>query len=146
MKKTIVFMLVVLLLTACSTRERGAPLAEDASPDSVPNLEGDYAVNGFDLNEIEYGGRLVVTQGASPDEYELLWILTGIIQEGVGRINGNQLEVTWKSVEGYPNPVTGTASYTITAAGELYGVKRIDGFEGDSRETVYPNNPANMSK
>ena len=135
---------LLLILTACA-RRTGGPLAEDAPPDQVPSLLGEFALNGFDAEGNEYGGRLTITQDGA-DEYRLQWIISDSIQEGTGALNGNQLEVTWRTVEGFPVQLTGTATYTVTVAGELYGTKTVDGHEGEGTEIAYPNSPENMSK
>ena len=100
---------LVLLLSACSTRERSTEMAPDADPENVPNLLGEYAVNGFDLLGQEYGGRLTITAGDQSDTYKLQWIIVGSIQEGVGILKGNQLHVEWQSVESSTSQSRGTA-------------------------------------
>jgi len=62
-------LLLVLLLSACSTRERSTEMAPDADPVNVPNLLGEYAVNGFDPLGQEYGGRLTITDDDQPGTY-----------------------------------------------------------------------------
>jgi hypothetical protein len=144
MKKLILLTLTLLLLTACARRTAG-PLAEDATPDNVPSIVGEYALNGFDPDGNEYGGRLnVILQDNG--EYLLQWIISDSLQEGTGTLTGNQLTVTWRTVEGFPIQLTGTATYTVTVAGELYGYKTVDGKDGQGTEAAYPNSGDNMSK
>jgi len=138
MKK--IFILILLLsvsLAACgrTPAELGAP----APADKVPSIIGEYAINGFDPLGEEYGGRLSVTAGANPNEYKMQWIVTGGVHEGVGRLAGNQLTVTWKTLSGPIENVAGTALYTVTVNGELYGTRSIDGTENPGTETAYPN-------
>ncbi|GAB4578907.1 MAG: hypothetical protein Fur0022_16440 [Anaerolineales bacterium] len=142
--KKLLLLTLLLTLTACARRTAG-PLAEDAPPDQVPNIVGEYALNGFDPEGNEYGGRLKVTLQEN-GEYLLQWIISDSLQEGTGTLTGNQLIVTWKTVEGFPVQLTGTATYTVTVAGELYGYKSVDGHEGQGTEAAYPNSGENMSK
>lgn len=143
-RKTLALLALSLLLTAC-TRQVGGSLSPDADPKALPPIAGEYALNGHDAGGAEYGGRLTIT--ANPDgSFELQWLIFESIQQGAGRISGNRLEVVWSTVEGFPNPMSGTAVYTITTAGELYGTKVIDGLPGQATETAYPNSPENMSR
>lgn len=143
MRRTLI-VIVLVVLAACA-RRAGGPLAPDADPASLPSLAGDYALNGLDVNGAEYGGRLTITPNAD-GTYRLQWLVFESIQEGTGVIQGNRLKVNWRTVDGFPNPLSGTASYTITAAGELFGAKVIEGFAGEAQETAYPNSPENMSR
>ena len=139
MKKTIFpfFLLFALLWSACAgMRNKPGPLAEPADPNALPNILGDYAVNGTDLTDSDYGGTLHIEAGRSPGEYRLDWVLTENIQEGIGHIEGNQLLATWHTGDG---TVSGTITYTITKAGQLIGTRTIDGVPGSYRETCYPN-------
>ena len=140
MKRYLLFVfLLVLLLPACSTRERLVEMAPDADPDKVPNLVGEYAVNGLDPLGQEYGGRLTISAGDQSDTYNMQWIVVGSIQEGVGVLNGNQLLVDWQSVENSTNKSQGTANYTVTENGELYGTRTVDGYPKDGTEQAFPN-------
>ncbi len=135
----LISVLLLLLFTSCSTRERAAEMAPDADPNNVPNLEGEYAVNGFDPLGQEYGGRLTITKGDEPNTYNMQWILVGSIQEGVGILKGNQLIVEWQSVESSTSQSRGTAVYTVTEAGELYGTRMVEGFSEQGTEQAFPN-------
>lgn len=138
----LLFLTLTIFLAACARRV-GGPLAEDAPPDQVPNILGEYAINGFDPQGNEYGGRLAITQ-AEEGPYTLQWIISDSLQEGIGSLNGNQLNVTWRTVEGFLVQLTGTATYTVTIEGELYGVKTVDGETGEGTEVAYPNSGDNM--
>ena len=131
-------LICLLLLVACSGEDDYSPKAADASPDAVPNLVGEYAVNGFDPMGTEYGGRLSVRLGEQKGEYRMQWIIVGSIQEGLGILDGNQLLVAWQSVEGMA-ATQGQAVYTITEAGELYGTKTVEGLEAEGSEVAFPN-------
>ncbi len=135
----------LILLAGCSRGPK--PLSADAPPEQIPDLSGEYIVNGFDPTGIEYGGRLRIRPGEQPGEYSLQWLISGGLQEGEGKVEDNHLQVTWRSL---PSPgraeQSGTAAYTITIAGELYGPKRLDGYSQEGRETAYPNTPQNMSR
>ncbi|MBC8507040.1 MAG: hypothetical protein ISR58_15810 [Anaerolineales bacterium] len=136
--KILVLLSLILALSACSSRNRSQPAAPDAKPDSLPDLVGKYAVNGFDPLGTEYGGHLTIFAGNSPGEYQMQWILVGSIQEGIGILKGNQLIVEWHSVEGMLE-TQGNAVYTVTEVGELYGMKTVDGLKSEGAEIAFPN-------
>jgi hypothetical protein len=141
MKQILFLLLAVLLLTACSKMPKTpAPLGADAPADKVPNIVGDYALNATDASGEDYGGTLTISAGDKPDEYNLQWIISGGIHTGTGKLEGNKLTVTWKSVEaGTGINHSGSASYTVTVNGELYGTRSIDGIDKPGTETAYPN-------
>jgi len=131
MKRNLLLISILLLtLNACAS-------GGDAPPDQGLSLHGQYTVNGSDPQGNEYGGRLIITQ-TIPGEYHLHWIITDSIQEGTGLLTDNQLTATWRTVAGFSVQQSGTAKYTLTSAGELYGTKTIDGQEGKGTETAYP--------
>ena len=142
MKRSLVllFTITILLtisLTACG-REEGA-VGEPAPPDAVPEIIGSYSVNGFDPLGTEYGGNLTITAGDKADTYQMQWIVTGSIQEGNGRLEGNTLQVEWQAVSSISEQSHGTATYTITVNGELVGSRFVEGHSGEGTETAYPN-------
>ena len=130
---------LVIALAACSGRGKSDPLGPDAPPEAVPNISGKYVVNGVDPLGIEYSGHLTITAGDKNGEYELQWIVVGSIQTGTGILEGNTLKVHWQSVESATGDSKGTATYTITEDGELYGTRTVEGHTGEGSETAYPN-------
>jgi len=140
--KRIAFLSMLLVLsislTACSRDENG-PMGPDAVVDTVPDLVGTYAVNGFDPLGTEYSGHLTILAGQQPGEYDMQWIVVGSIQEGKGVVDGNMLTVTWYSITDIDESSEGTALYTITVNGELYGSRWVDGHDGEGSERAYPN-------
>ena len=86
----------------------------------------------------EYSGRLSVRSGENENEYLMLWIIVGSIQEGTAILEGNQVFVDWHSVEGMV-ATQGKAVYTVTVMGELYGTKTVDGLEVEGSEIAFPN-------
>lgn len=141
MKRTSVLLLLLVLalaLTACG-RKPPAPLGADAPADNVPEIIGEYGLNGEDATHEQYGGSLFITAGSQPGEYHLQWLVSGDIQEGVGTLAGNQLTFTWKSVEGTDQSLSGYGTYTVTVNGELYGERFVDGVTEPGIESVYPN-------
>ncbi len=130
--------LMLLVLSACSTRERGRPTAPDADPGAIPDLSGKYVVNGVDPLGTEYGGHLTIRPGETEGEYLLQWIVVGSIQEGRGYVEGNQLIVEWYTVEGMVD-TQGRGAYTITQARELYGTRTVDGDPRVGEEIAFPN-------
>jgi hypothetical protein len=131
---------MVLLLAACTARSatKGKIAGADAQPGAVPDIVGSYSVNGEDPIGTEYGGNLTIKPGASPTEYLLQWIVTGSIQEGSGKLDGNKLRVEWRTVEGI-KPSGGVTTYTITTKRELYGDRSVVGFPKTGTENAFPN-------
>ena len=134
----LLILLLALSLSACG-RNKPGPLGADAPADNVPNIVGSYALNALDPTGEQYGGTLTITDGAQPNEYKFQWLISGGIHEGTGVLEGNQLTAVWHSVAGTDQDVSGTASYTVTINGELYGTRSIDGVETPGTETAYPN-------
>ena len=135
----VVTCLFVLTLSACTMRERAQIKGKDASPDALPTIVGSYSVNGFDPLGTEYGGNLTVAPAEAADQYKLQWIITGSIQEGEGRVEGNKLIVQWRTVPSIGPGATGLTTYTITTEGELYGPRQVEGQTKLGRENAFPN-------
>lgn len=137
----LVWLLALILFTAgCGSQKSEVDLGPDAAAGAVPDLVGEYVVNGFDPLGTEYGGSLVIRAGDQTGEYHLQWIVTGSIQEGTGRLQGNQLLVDWHSIAGFREQSSGKAIYTVTVKRELYGVRTVDGYDKEGSEQAYPNN------
>lgn len=81
---------------------------------------------------------MTIAPGEEPGTYHLQWIVVGGIQEGLGIVKGNQLLVEWQTIEGVQD-ATGSAVFTITESGQLYGVRIAGGLEGEGEEQAYPN-------
>ena len=135
----VVTCLFALTLSACTMRERAQIKGKDASPDALPTIVGSYSVNGFDPLGTEYGGNLTVAPAEAADQYKLQWIITGSIQEGEGRVEGNKLIVQWRTVPSIGPGATGLTTYTITTEGELYGQRQVEGQVKLGRENAFPN-------
>ena len=135
----VVTCLFVLTLSACTMRERAQIKGTDASPDALPTIVGSYSVNGFDPLGTEYGGNLTVAPAEAAYQYKLQWIITGSIQEGEGRVEGNKLIVQWRTVPSIGPGATGLTTYTITTEGELYGQRQVEGQVKLGRENAFPN-------
>ncbi len=136
-----VVLIALVLASGCSGRDKGQIIGADADPSAVPPLAAAYSVNGVDPMGTEYGGNLQVRPGDTPGTYALQWIITGSIQEGFGRLEGNQLLVRWRTVEGLRIGATGLTTYTITTEGELYGPRTVDGATRAGEEKAFPNPP-----
>ena len=101
---------------------------------------GASSVNGFDPLGTEYGGNLTITPAEAADQVcKLQWIITGSIQEGEGRVEGNQLIVQWRTVPSIGPGATGMTTYTITTEGKLYGQRQVEGQAKLGRENAFPN-------
>jgi hypothetical protein len=131
-------LLLASVLVAGCNRNKGVIQGQPADPANLPDIVGIYAVNGVDAAGENYGGTLTIQPGDEPGVYRLQWIVTGAIQEGEARIEGNQLKGRWWTLEGITE-AKGEIVYTITTLGELDGVRSIDGFEGTGWEKAFPN-------
>ncbi|MGF1503722.1 MAG: hypothetical protein ACFB51_01090 [Anaerolineae bacterium] len=58
-------------------------------------------------------------------EAVMAWIVNGSIQEGHGTAVGSQPIGGWQTVESFAGPTSGTATYTITQDGVLYGSRTL---------------------
>jgi hypothetical protein len=139
MRSLVLILFAVIIASGCSDD----PLlhAEDADPGSIGSLVGGYVLNGIDPHGKEYTGRLDIAPGPFADAYELQWIVTEAFQQGTGTLVGNVLEVEWATSAQAALAVAGTASFTVTVEGELYGSKSVTGDDGEWLETAYPINP-----
>jgi len=127
---------LAVLLAGCGSK---VALAPDADPQNLPALGGDYLVNGRDpYDQGKYGGRMVIEPGPEPGTYRLTWLIREAFLQGEGRLEGNQLVVTWRTAPGSARPMRGTARYTITQAGQLYGQRWIEGLEQPVYEEIIP--------
>ena len=126
---------LVTLALLLSTAISACVFPEEAFDGS---LEGSYYVNGFDHQDVEYSGLLTITATDDPQLYEMQWIITGSVQEGLGRVEGAKLIVEWQALEGYDASSRGTATYDISPDGELVGERRVIGQEGAGTEEDFP--------
>ncbi len=133
-----VIVVCLVLLSGCG-EDGGSNLSSDADAANVPNLLGSYVVNGFDPLGTEYGGHLTITEGEGLNRFHLQWIITGSVQEGTASLDGNKLLVVWRTVEGLNADASGTAEYTVTEAGELYGIRTVIGSDETGTEEAFPN-------
>lgn len=108
---------------------------KDATPDSIV---GSYLLNGVDPTGAEYAGHLFIQSGERPEEYRLQWIVSGI-QEGVGRLDGSRLEVTWATVSGVDPSAHGKAVFEVKPDGSLVGTRTIVGMDAVGTEEAFPN-------
>jgi hypothetical protein len=140
MKRSVILLTITILLALGLAACRGkGEVGPDAPPDDVPEIIGSYSVNGFDPLGAEYGGNLTITAGDTPNTYNLQWIVTGSVQEGNGRLEGNTLYVEWETVSSANRQSRGTATYTVTVNGELYGTRTVEGHSDEGTETAFPN-------
>lgn len=119
-------LLLALLAGSCAFPEEGFD----------GDLEGDYYINGFDQEGIEYGGSLTIVATENPDVFDMQWIITGSIQTGTGTVAANELIVEWQTLEGYGS--RGSATYTIRANGQLVGERTVTGEDGIGTEEAFP--------
>ncbi len=127
-----------ILLSACN-KDGEMEIGPPAPLDAVPDIVGEYAVNGFDPLGTEYSGRLSIFPGDTANTYKMQWIIVGSIQEGDGRLDGNTLTVQWHSDQNMGEQSQGTAVYTVSDNGVLDGVRTTEGYPKEGTETAYPN-------
>ena len=132
-----IIVLVSVIVVGCSRGD--GEIRADAIPGAVPDILGTYVVNGVDHLNNEYGGHLTITAGEHPGEFKFQWIIVESIQEGIGKLEGNQLLIEWKNIDDPGITYGGTVIYTITEDGELIGNRTVMGQIGEGRETAYPN-------
>lgn len=125
------------VLVSCSRGD--GQIGPDAPLDAIPEIIGTYVLNGTDHLGNDYGGHLTITAGDDPGEYKFLWIIIESVQEGSGVLTGNQIRVQWRSLGTSTETYQGTVIYTVTVNGELYGVRTVEGNEGQGKEIAYPN-------
>lgn len=101
-------------------------------------LGGDYVVNGFDPDGIEYGGILTIEPTSTPNEFNLHWVVTGAVQEGFGVWQGDLLEVEWRSLDEFATAGEGTAIYSLDDDGVLTGTRTVVGSDGVGTEEAFP--------
>ena len=75
--------------------------------------------------------------GASLTDYLLQWIVTGSIQEGRGKLDGNKLRVEWRTVEEI-KPSSGVTAYTVTTKRQLYGDRAVNGLPKLGTGSAFP--------
>jgi len=96
-------------------------------------------LNGTDYLGNDYGGYLTIRAGDNPSEYKLQWIIIESIQEGLGVLEGNQLQAYWGSIDPSIEPYQGNVTYTVKVNGELFGIRAVEGRVRQGKETAYSN-------
>jgi hypothetical protein len=129
--------ILLLFFTSCSKENN--QIGIDAPPDAVPDILGTYVLNGTDHLGNDYGGHLTISAGENPNEFQFQWIIIESIQVGSGVLEGNKLKVEWRSLDETSEPYQGKVTYTVTINGELYGIRTLDGRDGQGNEIAYPN-------
>lgn len=128
MKHFRIVVATALLLAGCAFPQQGT--------DTPGEVGGTYYVNGTDALEKEYGGQLIITP--SSDSYDMQWIITGVIQMGVGEFDGTTLEGSWRTIEPETMQTFGTFTFEIQDDGSLIGSRTTDGWDGEGYEEAFP--------
>ena len=105
---------------------------------SGDGLAGTYTVNGTDPTGAEYSGTAVLTVGDAADTYAIQWIITGGLQEGTGTLVGDELTVSWSSLDAATGGASGTGSYSLADDGRLVGGRSTEGLDGVGSEELFP--------
>ncbi|MEN8235719.1 MAG: hypothetical protein ABFR89_12445 [Actinomycetota bacterium] len=132
-----------LLVTVLAVLAAGCAAFPQPKTETLDGIEGTYYVNGTDSLGTEYGGRLEITPGEQPDEYEMQWIISGSIQVGTGVQSDGRVDAVWKTIDGLTDNdggarSSGTAEYTVEADGTLRGTRTTDGVDGTGTEEAFP--------
>jgi hypothetical protein len=101
-------------------------------------LPGIYTVNGVDPVGQEYSGTMVIKATDIDDRFDVEWIVTGAIQNGVGTLSDDVFTVEWTEVNNATGDGTGTTVYQVMADGGMVGTWRADGFDQPGTEEVFP--------
>ena len=88
--------------------------------DNGPGIAGTYVVNGVDPLDVEYSGTVTIVERTG-NEYGVEWIVTGTVQRGIGRLNGDDFVVDWETVASARGESSGTAEYVVGSDGVLRG-------------------------
>lgn len=122
----------------------GAMLYTCALPGDLPADEdtggfaGTYTVNGVDPLEVEYSGTVTISATEDTTRYDVEWIITGSIQRGIGRLDGDEFTVDWSAIASGGGTGSGRAIYTVQPDGRLVGVKTVDGAASEGTEEIFP--------
>ncbi len=119
----------VVLTAGCAFPQEGTD-----TPDAVG---GTYFLNGEDSVGTEYSGQLIITGTERPDVFDLQWIVTGSLQVGSGRFDGEILDGDWETVEG-AGDARGTVTYELQDDGSLVGERLEAGRSEPNREEAFP--------
>ncbi len=106
--------------------------------DDSDGFAGTYTVNGVDPLGVEYSGIVTIVETDDTTRYEVEWIVTGVIQQGVGRLSGDTFMVDWSTIASGGGIGNGTATYTVQADGRLLGTKLVNGFDLEGTEEIFP--------
>ncbi len=122
--------MILLAVAACSL--------PGSQVEDLPGLAGTYVVNGVDPLGVEYSGTVIITTATDPGEFMITWLVTGSIQEGVGRLAGDRFTVEWSTTDGGRGDSAGTAGYIVGPDGVLRGERLVDGVDGAGTEEIFP--------
>lgn len=106
--------------------------------DDGDGIAGTYSINGLGPTGVEYTGVFMIASVNDDGTYPVQWIVTGAIDEGVGRLDGSAFEVQWVSKVTSGDPMSGTATYVLQPDGRLVGERWVDGFDAPSTEEIFP--------
>ncbi|MDW3179256.1 MAG: hypothetical protein R8J94_17810 [Acidimicrobiia bacterium] len=106
--------------------------------DDSAGFAGTYTVNGVDPLGVDYSGTVTIVETSVASEYEIEWIVTGVIHQGLGRLNGDSFVAHWSTIASGGGTGSGVASYTVQPDGRLLGSKTISGFDLAATEEIFP--------
>lgn len=102
-------------------------------------IVGTYVVNGVDPLGAEYSGTVIIAEGDEPGVYTVQWLITDTIQEGVGRLSGDELTVEWSTLAAAGRgDASGTATLTVGDDGVLRGTRTVEGVDEVGTEEIFP--------
>jgi len=103
--------------------------------DDSTGIAGTYTVNGVDPTGLEYSGTAVIVDTGSG--YDIEWIVTGVIQRGIGTLVGDTLTATWEATSSAGGG-SGRSIYIVGDDGALIGERFIDGVDEPGVEELFP--------
>jgi hypothetical protein len=103
--------------------------------DDSTGISGVYTVNGVDPTGLEYSGTAVIVDTESG--YDIEWIVTGVIQRGIGTLVGDTLTADWEATSSAGGG-SGRSIYTVRDDGALIGERFIDGVDESGIEELFP--------
>jgi len=125
-------------LTAGGVAMCGLPGDTLEDPADRDGLAGTYVVNGIDPSGVEYSGTVTIAEGDDPGRFDVQWIVTGSIQQGVGVLEGDRFVVDWSTTSSGSGESSGTADYTLGDDGVLRGTRTVDGAGESGTEEIFP--------
>ena len=121
----------------------GSCVVEPGSVEDGTGIIGVYTVNGVDPHGTEYTGTTIIEPADDSTTggdgiYNVEWLITAAIQQGVGVLDGDVFTVEWATIDDVGFDASGRAVYTVEDDGTLRGTKTVDGLDEPGTEEIFP--------